>query len=51
MSTEEFSQYVLELANLMVEAHDAIGWGEISNVKRVLQVNISSLLFTTIFSY
>ncbi|KAG0189345.1 hypothetical protein DFQ28_003546 [Apophysomyces sp. BC1034] len=28
---------VLELANLIIEAHDSIGWGEISHVRRVLQ--------------
>ncbi|KAI7878419.1 protein prenylyltransferase [Lichtheimia hyalospora FSU 10163] len=30
-------RYVLELAELMTDAHDAIGWGEISNIRRVLQ--------------
>lgn len=39
LEPHELSEYVLELSNLMVDAHDAIGWGEISNIRRILQVN------------
>ena len=37
-TTHEKARYVLELANFFVETHNVIGWGEISNIRRVLQV-------------
>lgn len=61
------SGYVLELANFIVDAHDVIGWGEISNIKRILQVTknpiiaadqacscvmlISSIYFSSVLHY
>lgn len=39
LSTKETSKRVLELANLIFIAHDIIGWGELSNIRRTLQVN------------
>ncbi|KAF7732343.1 hypothetical protein EC973_005239 [Apophysomyces ossiformis] len=37
LNAKQQSEHVLELANLMIAAHDQIGWGEISHVRRVLQ--------------
>jgi hypothetical protein len=39
LSSKETSKRVLELANLIFMAHDVIGWGELSNIRRTLQVN------------
>ncbi|KAI9258783.1 hypothetical protein BDA99DRAFT_514132 [Phascolomyces articulosus] len=36
-NSQEKCRYVLELANLFVDVHNVIGWGEISNIRRVLQ--------------
>lgn len=44
LEAHELSEYVLELSNLMVDAHDAVGWGEISNIRRVLQASIHTAI-------
>ncbi|KAG2222349.1 hypothetical protein INT45_009822, partial [Circinella minor] len=36
-NTQEKARYILELANFFVETHNVIGWGEMSNIRRILQ--------------
>lgn len=38
------SKYGVALAHIMIKAHDIIGWGETSHIRRVLQVRVSSFV-------
>jgi hypothetical protein len=39
LTEQSKSFYALTLADILMHAHDVIGWGETSNIRRVLQVS------------
>lgn len=38
ISPKTLARFTVNLANIIIEAHDIIGWGTATNVRRVLQV-------------
>lgn len=42
------AKFTVDLANTIVEAHDTVGWGTATNIRRVLQVGVVSNYFLTI---
>ncbi|KAI9306079.1 hypothetical protein BJ944DRAFT_264139 [Cunninghamella echinulata] len=49
LSTGEIKKQVVEFVNIMFKAHDIVGWGEISHIRRVQQFlyNAKSLTFNS----